>query len=227
VLPDPDLKAVASLPPAADEPSKAVDSGESIAAKAKSIPTTSAPRRRPSASACSAGKRAPNPRNVSPRPSTSRPRRSRARPDRGGAGGDEPHFLRLLSSTVCGVVYQNKHGRPFECQFTFACDNIPDVVTEPTCGIAPKDRQGHAGRRTLAAGSGQVDALPCLLGAPSWVNEMKRCTNSGCTPSTGARLGRRQRRAELGTPAQTAEISAELSQEARSSAELSPNSVRR
>lgn len=31
---------------------------------------------------------------------------------------------------VCGVVYQNSH-RKLACQFTFACDNVRDVVTEP------------------------------------------------------------------------------------------------
>jgi spore germination cell wall hydrolase CwlJ-like protein len=31
---------------------------------------------------------------------------------------------------VCGVVYQNAH-RHLACQFTFACDNVRDVVTEP------------------------------------------------------------------------------------------------
>src|SRR5204862_6551245 len=33
-------------------------------------------------------------------------------------------------NTVCGVVYQNSH-RHLACQFTFACDGIPDVVREP------------------------------------------------------------------------------------------------
>ncbi len=31
---------------------------------------------------------------------------------------------------VCGVVYQDAH-RHLACQFTFACDGIPDVVNEP------------------------------------------------------------------------------------------------
>ena len=33
-------------------------------------------------------------------------------------------------ATICGVVYQNKTWRN-RCQFSFACDGIPDVVTEP------------------------------------------------------------------------------------------------
>ena len=33
-------------------------------------------------------------------------------------------------STICGVVYQNQHRRN-ACQFSFACDGIPDRINEP------------------------------------------------------------------------------------------------
>ena len=39
-------------------------------------------------------------------------------------------FSPFYPNDVCGVVYQNAH-RHLACQFTFACDGIPDVVTEP------------------------------------------------------------------------------------------------
>lgn len=39
-------------------------------------------------------------------------------------------FSGYYPDDVCGVVYQNAH-RTLSCQFTFACDGIPDVVTEP------------------------------------------------------------------------------------------------
>ncbi len=39
-------------------------------------------------------------------------------------------FSGYYPNDVCGVVYQNSHRR-LACQFTFACDGIPDVVTEP------------------------------------------------------------------------------------------------
>ena len=38
-------------------------------------------------------------------------------------------FSGLYPNDVCGVVYQNAH-RHLACQFTFACDGIPDVVTD-------------------------------------------------------------------------------------------------
>jgi spore germination cell wall hydrolase CwlJ-like protein len=39
-------------------------------------------------------------------------------------------FSGKYPTTVCGVVYQNAHRR-LACQFTFACDRVPDVVREP------------------------------------------------------------------------------------------------
>jgi hypothetical protein len=39
-------------------------------------------------------------------------------------------FSGFYPNDVCGVVYQNAH-RKLACQFTFACDNVKDVVNEP------------------------------------------------------------------------------------------------
>ena len=39
-------------------------------------------------------------------------------------------FSPFYPNEVCGVVYQNAE-RHDSCQFTFACDGIPDIVTEP------------------------------------------------------------------------------------------------
>jgi len=39
-------------------------------------------------------------------------------------------FSPFYPNDVCGVVYQNAN-RHNACQFTFACDGIPDIVTEP------------------------------------------------------------------------------------------------
>jgi spore germination cell wall hydrolase CwlJ-like protein len=39
-------------------------------------------------------------------------------------------FSPFYPDDVCGVVYQNA-SRHNACQFTFACDGIPDIVTEP------------------------------------------------------------------------------------------------
>jgi hypothetical protein len=59
---------------------------------------------------------------------------SRSEPVRGQIAVAQVVMNRAFSgyypSDVCGVVYQNAH-RHLACQFTFACDGIPDVVNDP------------------------------------------------------------------------------------------------
>ncbi len=47
-------------------------------------------------------------------------------------------FSGFYPNNVCGVVYQNAH-RHLACQFTFACDGIRDVVTEPEMWTQAKE----------------------------------------------------------------------------------------
>ena len=37
---------------------------------------------------------------------------------------------KIYPKTICNVVFQNQHMRN-ACQFSFACDGIPEKVTEP------------------------------------------------------------------------------------------------
>lgn len=59
---------------------------------------------------------------------------ARSEPERGQMAVAQVVMNRVFSpyypETICGVVYQNSHRR-YSCQFTFACDRIRDVVTEP------------------------------------------------------------------------------------------------
>jgi len=58
---------------------------------------------------------------------------SRSEPVRGQIAVAQVVMNRVFSgyypTDVCGVVYQNAH-RHLACQFTFACDGIPDIVTD-------------------------------------------------------------------------------------------------
>ena len=75
-------------------------------------------------------------------------------------------FSGFYPNNVCGVVYQNAN-RHYACQFTFACDGIPDVVDEPDMWDAGQgDFARHARRQAVAAGDRPLHALPRLLGAP-------------------------------------------------------------
>jgi spore germination cell wall hydrolase CwlJ-like protein len=137
-------------------------------------------------------------------------------------------FSGFYPTTVCGVVYQNKH-RHMACQFTFACDNNPDVVREP-------DMWDRAKKIAKAMLDGQL-WLPevdksthyhAYWVRPSWVNEMKKMYKFGVHTFYRPRAwGDGSEAPSWGTPAQTAEISAELAGAAKSSAEISPNGVRR
>jgi Cell Wall Hydrolase len=137
-------------------------------------------------------------------------------------------FSGFYPTTVCGVVYQNKH-RHLACQFTFACDNVADVVREP-------DMWDRAKRIAKAMLDGQL-WLPEVGKSthyhaywvhPSWVSEMKKTYKFGVHTFYRPRAwGDGSEAPSWGTPAQTAQISAQLADVAKSSAELSENYSRR
>jgi spore germination cell wall hydrolase CwlJ-like protein len=137
-------------------------------------------------------------------------------------------FSGRYPSTVCGVVYQNKYHH-MACQFTFACDNVADVVREP-------DMWDRAKRIAKAMLDGQL-WLPevdksthyhAYWVRPSWVSEMKKMYKFGVHTFYRPRAwGDGSEAPSWGTPAQTAEISAELAGAAKSSAEISETSARR
>ncbi|MDE2469145.1 MAG: cell wall hydrolase [Bradyrhizobium sp.] len=137
-------------------------------------------------------------------------------------------FSGFYPTTVCGVVYQNKYHH-MACQFTFACDGVPDVVREP-------DMWDRAKRIAKAMLDGEL-WLPEVGKSthyhaywvhPSWVSEMKKMYKFGVHTFYRPRAwGDGSDAPSWGTPAQTAEISAELAEAAKSTAEQSETTVRR
>ena len=137
-------------------------------------------------------------------------------------------FSGKYPNTVCGVVYQNKH-RHMACQFTFACDNYADVIREP-------DMWERAKKISKAMLDGQI-WLPevgksthyhAYYVHPSWVSEMTKLYKFGVhTFYRPKAWGDGSDEPSWGTPAQTAALSQELAAEAKSEAEMYPNSVRR
>jgi spore germination cell wall hydrolase CwlJ-like protein len=88
-------------------------------------------------------------------------------------------FSGFYPTTVCGVVYQNSN-RHLACQFTFACDDVADVVREP-------DMWERAKKIAKATLDGQL-WLPEVAKSthyhaywvrPSWVHEMKKMYKYG------------------------------------------------
>ena len=129
-------------------------------------------------------------------------------------------FSGLYPDTVCGVVYQNKH-RHLACQFTFACDNNRGRGQGARhVGPRQKDRQSDARRPALAAGGGEIDPLPRLLGAPVLGQRDEEDVQIGVHTFYRPRAwGDGSEAPSWGTSAETAEISAKLAEAARSSAE--------
>lgn len=88
-------------------------------------------------------------------------------------------FSGFYPNNVCGVVYQNAHRRN-ACQFTFACDNVPDIVTEPDMWEQAKKiaRDTLDGKLWLTE-IGYSTHYHAYWVHPSWRNEMKKLHSIG------------------------------------------------
>jgi spore germination cell wall hydrolase CwlJ-like protein len=88
-------------------------------------------------------------------------------------------FSPFYPNDVCGVVYQNSH-RHLSCQFTFACDGIPDIVTEPDAWERAKRiaRDMLDGKLWMPEVSKSTHYHAYWV-HPDWVNEMKKVYKLG------------------------------------------------
>jgi spore germination cell wall hydrolase CwlJ-like protein len=229
VLPDPDLKATAALPPPSEEVAKANDSGESIAPKGE----VNADNQRAKTPAERLGLFDDKSRGKSEKCLAEAVYfEARGEAVRGQVAVAQVVLNRAFSgyypTTVCGVVYQNKY-RHFACQFTFACDNNPDVIREPDMWErAKKISKAMLDGEIWLPEVGKSTHYHAYWVRPSWVNEMKKTYKFGVhTFYRPKAWGDGSDAPSWGTPAQTAAISAELAEEAKSSAEMSSGSARR
>jgi spore germination cell wall hydrolase CwlJ-like protein len=220
VVPDPDMK-LASLSPPDEDIAAATESGESVAPKGEV--------------------NADNQRSKSPAERLALDDKSRAKSEkclaeaiyfesrgeavRGQIAVAQVVMNRVFSGkypdTVCGVVYQNKY-RHFACQFTFACDNNPDVIREPEMWErARKISKAMLDGQIWLPEVGKSTHYHAYWVRPSWVAEMKKMYKFGVHTFYRPRnWGDGAEEPSWGTPAQTAALSAELAQEAKSSAEM-------
>jgi spore germination cell wall hydrolase CwlJ-like protein len=227
--PDPDLKVMASLPAAPDEPARTSDSGQSIAAKGE----VNSDNQRGKTPAERLGLFDEKARAKSEKCLTEAVYfEARGEAVRGQIAVAQVVLNRAFSgfypSTVCGVVYQNKH-RHLACQFTFACDNVADVVREPEMwDRARKIAKAMLDGQLWLPEVGKSTHYHAYWVRPSWVSEMKKMYKFGVHTFYRPRAwGDGSEAPSWGTPAQTAAISARLAEAAKSSAELSETTVRR
>lgn len=108
---------------------------------------------------------------------------SRGEPVRGQIAVAQVIMNRVFSgyypTTVCGVVYQNAHRR-LACQFTFACDGIPDKITEPDAWERAKtiSRETLDGKYWLAD-VGKATHYHAYWVRPRWVRTMNKLDKIG------------------------------------------------
>ncbi len=221
VMPDPDMKVTAALTPPTADIARNIESGESVALKGEV--------------------NGDNQRARSPAERLGLDEKSRAKSEkclaeavyfeargeavRGQIAVAQVVMNRVFSGkypeTVCGAVYQNKH-RHLACQFTFACDKNPDVIREPEMWErAKKIAKAMLDGQIWLPEVGKSTHYHAYWVRPSWVAEMKKLYKTGVHTFYRPRnWGDGSEEPSWGTQAQTAALSAELVQEAKSSAEL-------
>ena len=88
-------------------------------------------------------------------------------------------FSPFYPKTVCGVVYQNAN-RHLACQFTFACEGLPLVVTEPDAWLRAKRIAADMldGKLWLPEVAKSTHYHAYWV-HPDWVNEMRRIYRLG------------------------------------------------
>jgi len=88
-------------------------------------------------------------------------------------------FSGYYPNTICGVVYQNAH-RHLRCQFTFACDGIPEVIREPDAWERAKKiaAQTLDGKLWLPE-VGKATHYHAYWVHPGWVREMTKMHKLG------------------------------------------------
>ena len=226
---DADLKNTASLPAAPDQAPKAGESGESVAAKGEvnaDNQHTMTPAER--LGLFDAKLRAKSEKCLAEAVYFE----ARGEAVRGQIAVAQVVMNRAFSgfypTTVCGVVYQNKNHH-MACQFTFACDNVADVVREPDMwDRASKIANAMLDGQLWLPEVGKSTHYHAYWVHPSWVSEMKKMYRFGVHTFYRPRAwGDGSDAPSWGSPAQTAEISAELTEAAKSTAELSEATVRR
>ena len=172
VLPDTDLKQSAALPGAASEGSTVAPKGE----------VTAQPQR-PKSPAERLGLDAKGYAKASKCLAEAVYFEARGEPVRGQIAVAQVVVNRAFSgyypATVCGVVYQNSH-RYLACQFTFACDGVRDVVTEPEQWDRAKKvaKEMLDGRLWLPEVNRSTHYHATYV-RPYWVREMKKKFKTG------------------------------------------------
>ena len=88
-------------------------------------------------------------------------------------------FSGYYPGSVCGVVYQNSN-RHLACQFTFACDGIPDRISEPDAWTRAEEiAHGTLDGKFWLPDVGKATHYHAYWVHPWWVHEMRKLDRIG------------------------------------------------
>ena len=88
-------------------------------------------------------------------------------------------FSGIYPRNVCGVIFQNAHHH-LGCQFTFACDGKPEVVTEHgSWSRAKRIAQQTLDGKLYVPAVGTATHYHATYVHPRWVHEMRRMAREG------------------------------------------------
>jgi spore germination cell wall hydrolase CwlJ-like protein len=120
-------------------------------------------------------------------------------------------FSGFYPEDVCGVVYQNAHRR-LACQFTFACDGIPDVVRQPhEYSVAKRIASDILDGKLWLPDVGKATHYHAYYVHPYWVRAMRKMRRIGAHTFYRPRMwGDGSDAPSWGTAAQTAETLSKL-----------------
>jgi spore germination cell wall hydrolase CwlJ-like protein len=88
-------------------------------------------------------------------------------------------FSGYYPNDICGVVYQNKH-RHLSCQFTFACDGIPDIVYDKgSWATAERIANETLDGKLYLQDVGKATHYHAYYVSPYWARSMRKMARIG------------------------------------------------
>ncbi len=108
---------------------------------------------------------------------------ARSEPERGQIAVAQVVINRAFSgyypNDICGVVYQNRH-RHLSCQFTFACDGIPDIVNDKSSwSLADRLANDALDGKNYLDDVGKATHYHAYYVRPYWARKMRKMARIG------------------------------------------------
>jgi spore germination cell wall hydrolase CwlJ-like protein len=88
-------------------------------------------------------------------------------------------FSGYYPNDICGVIYQNRH-RHLACQFTYACDGIPDIVhSKAHWAVAERLANEALDGKGYLPDVGKATHYHAYYVSPYWARKMRKMVRIG------------------------------------------------